>query len=156
MVQYREWDIYSEDDRAIGTKAHLTVHDRRRKKCVLLPVLTGACNKQMGKICIIHNSAQSPTWGSGNKGHCGSSYWINPLNAELNPICYLLALLAHHFLHVSRIRVKSLTLTLLMSYIYIYICIYIYTYIYIYMELLFLMFLDHTQRCSTVGRTPLD
>ena len=46
---------------------------------------------------------------------------INPLNAELNPICYLLALLAHHFLHVIRIRVKSLTLRLLMSYIYIYI-----------------------------------
>jgi len=45
---------------------------------------------------------------------------LNPLNAELNPICYLLALLAHHFLHVSRIRVKSLTLRLLMSYIYIY------------------------------------
>jgi len=44
---------------------------------------------------------------------------INPLNAELNPICYLLALLgAHHFLHVSRIRVKSLTFRLLMSYIY--------------------------------------
>ena len=43
------------------------------------------------------------------------------LNAELNPICYLLALLAHHFLHVSRIRVKSFTLRLLMSYIYIYI-----------------------------------
>ena len=67
---------------------------------------------------------------------------INPLNAELNPICYLLALLAHHFLHVSRIRVKSLTLRLLMSYMY--------------MECLFLMFLDHTQRHSTVGRTPLD
>ena len=30
-----------------------------------------------------------------------------PLNPELNPICYLLALLgAHHFLHVSSIRVK--------------------------------------------------
>jgi len=44
---------------------------------------------------------------------------INPLNPELNPICYLLALLgAHHFLHVSRIRVKSLTLRRLMSYIY--------------------------------------
>ena len=44
------------------------------------------------------------------------------LNAELNPICCLLALLgAHHFLYVSRIRVKSLTLRLLMSYIYIYI-----------------------------------
>ena len=32
---------------------------------------------------------------------------INPLNADLNPICHLLALLgAHHILHVSRIRVK--------------------------------------------------
>ena len=32
---------------------------------------------------------------------------INPLNAELNPICHLPALLgAHHILHVSRIRVK--------------------------------------------------
>jgi len=67
---------------------------------------------------------------------------LNPLKPELNPICYLLALLAHHFLHVSRIRVKSLTIRLLMSYIY--------------MEHLFLMFLDHTQRRSTVGRTPLD
>jgi hypothetical protein len=36
---------------------------------------------------------------------------VNPLKSELNPICYLLALLgAHHFLHVSRIRVKLLTL----------------------------------------------
>jgi len=44
---------------------------------------------------------------------------INPLNAELNPICYLLALLgAHHFLHVSRMRIKSLILRLLMSYTY--------------------------------------
>ena len=44
---------------------------------------------------------------------------IYPLNAELNPICYLLAFLgAHHFLYVSRIRVKSLTLSLLMSYMY--------------------------------------
>jgi len=52
---------------------------------------------------------------------------INPLNPELNTICYLLALLAHHFLHVSRIRVKLLTLRLLMSYIYIYIYIYIWS-----------------------------
>jgi len=44
---------------------------------------------------------------------------FNPLNAELNPICCLLALLrAHHFLHVSRIRVKSLTLRLLKSCLY--------------------------------------
>jgi hypothetical protein len=34
--------------------------------------------------------------------------FLNPLNAELNPICHLLALLgAHHILHVSRIRIKS-------------------------------------------------
>ena len=44
---------------------------------------------------------------------------FNPLNPELNPICYLLPLLAHHFLHFSRIRVKSLTIRLLMSYMYI-------------------------------------
>ena len=49
---------------------------------------------------------------------------INPLTPELNPICCLLALLgAHHFLHVSRIRVKLLTFRLIMSYIYIYIYI---------------------------------
>ena len=46
---------------------------------------------------------------------------FNPLNPELNPICYLLALLgAHHFLHVGRLRVKLLTFRRLMSYIYIY------------------------------------
>ena len=53
--------------------------------------------------------------------HTLAQRYINPLNTELNPICCLLALLAHHFLHVSRIRVKLLTLRLLMSYIYIYI-----------------------------------
>ena len=32
---------------------------------------------------------------------------VNPLNAELNFICHLLALLgAHHILHVSRVRVN--------------------------------------------------
>jgi len=51
------------------------------------------------------------SWKKGTK-------YLNPLNPELNPICYLLALLAHHFLHVSRIRLKSLTLRLLMSYLY--------------------------------------
>ena len=51
----------------------------------------------------------------------------------------------------ARAKLEStLTLRRLMSYIYIYI------YIYVYMEHPFLMFLDHTQRRSTVGRTPLD
>ena len=31
---------------------------------------------------------------------------LNPLNAELNPICHFLALGAHHILHVSRRRVN--------------------------------------------------
>ena len=35
-------------------------------------------------------------------------YTINPSNAQLNPICHLLALLrAHHIIHVSRIRVRN-------------------------------------------------
>jgi len=32
---------------------------------------------------------------------------FNPLNAELNPICHLLALGAHHILHVGMIRVNA-------------------------------------------------
>jgi hypothetical protein len=38
----------------------------------------------------------------------GSNTNVNPLNAKLNPICHLLALLAaHHILYVSRIRVNK-------------------------------------------------
>ena len=67
-------------------------------------------------VCCLHYNGKS----SGNIKHFLACCALNPLNPELNPICYLLALLvAHHFLHVSRIRVKSLTLRLLMSYIYI-------------------------------------
>ena len=33
--------------------------------------------------------------------------FINPLHAELNPICHLLALVgAHHIVHVGRVRVN--------------------------------------------------
>jgi hypothetical protein len=33
---------------------------------------------------------------------------LNPLNAQLNPICHQLALLgAHHILHISRVRVTN-------------------------------------------------
>ena len=70
-------------------------------------------NVRMYPLFCMHSSAHSTVQ--------QSVQIIDPLNAELSPICYLLALLAHHFLHVSRIRVKSLTLRLLMAYIYIYI-----------------------------------
>ena len=37
-----------------------------------------------------------------------TQFLIKPLNAKLNPICHLLALLgAHHIIHVGRIRVNS-------------------------------------------------
>jgi len=46
---------------------------------------------------------------AGNR-HFGRRRWkvnINPLNAELNPICHLLELLgAHHILHLSGLRVN--------------------------------------------------
>ena len=52
-------------------------------------------------MCICGLSAHTP---EGNM----KDLLINPLNAELNAICHLLALLgAHHILHVSRIRVKQ-------------------------------------------------
>jgi len=42
-------------------------------------------------------------------GMVGRGDYINPLNAELNPIYHLLALLgSHHILHVSRIRVNMI------------------------------------------------
>ena len=43
----------------------------------------------------------------GESGRGASSVEVNPLNAELNPICHFLAILGTHpILHVSRIRVK--------------------------------------------------
>ena len=64
------------------------------------------------------NPQMNPVLKQINFVHTLTLYFFNPLNPKLNPICYLLALLAHHFLHVSRIRVKLLTFRLLMSYIY--------------------------------------
>jgi hypothetical protein len=36
--------------------------------------------------------------------------FINPLNVKLNPICHLLALGAHHILHVGEIRVIAVAM----------------------------------------------
>jgi len=64
-------------------------------------------------VLAMCHSDMSDTW------HGATKRGFKPLNPELNPICYLLALLgARHFLHVSRIRVKLLTFRLLMSYIW--------------------------------------
>ena len=77
---------------------------------IFLSKISRACSSY---FVIVHVSAPYVS-----TGYQVSPEHFNPLNAELNPIFYLLALLAHHFLHVSRIRVKSLTIRLLMSYIY--------------------------------------
>jgi len=70
-------------------------------KYTLLHVTQESDHTLCTAIPIIHHSLEfSAIWVS----------LINPLKPELNSICYLLALLgAHHFLHVSRIRVKLLT-----------------------------------------------
>ena len=73
-------------------------------------------------------------------------YYLSQFGAEIANENHTVVHPLHHVLYYN-----LLTLRLLMSYIYIYM-----SYIYIYMERLFLMFLDHTQRRSTVGRTPLD
>jgi len=55
-------------------------------------------------VCTDQQSISSRTMTT----RAGKARHINPLNAELNPTCHLLALLgAHHILHVSRIRVKE-------------------------------------------------
>jgi len=52
-----------------------------------------------------------PLWGPAEHKYITD---VNPLNAELNPICHLLALLgAHHIFHVSGLRVNSVQVLLL-------------------------------------------
>ena len=77
-------------------------------------------NQHLNAIHVQTNGATVDTASLAVRTECQLQKWqLNPLKPELNPICYLLALLTHHFLHVTRIRVKSLTIRLLMSYIYI-------------------------------------
>jgi hypothetical protein len=59
-------------------------------------------------ICLLSNNSHSNVITFTAWTKC-RDFSINPLNAQLNPICHLLALLGtHHILHVSRIRVKHL------------------------------------------------
>jgi hypothetical protein len=68
-------------------------------------------------VHILKSPAKNPVF-SGRKQDFETGYQrmintlpFNPLNAELNPICHLLALVgAHHIFHVSGLRVKRLIL----------------------------------------------
>ena len=76
-------------------------------------MLVRVCGK---KLNIVLMCAVSPVVHISNICSCQNKFFnfpvavnnsINPLNAELNSVCSLLALLgAHHILHVSRIRVR--------------------------------------------------
>ena len=80
---------------------------------------TDSCDCMAARLLGLHSWQGYEYSQNCREDHQPSIFAVNPLNPELNPICYLLALLgAHHFLHVSRIRVKLLTFRLLMSYIY--------------------------------------
>jgi hypothetical protein len=55
-----------------------------------------------------NGSLKTRIW-SGEGYYSNTLIIINPLNAELHPICHLLALLgAHHIFHVSRTRVNPM------------------------------------------------
>ena len=93
-------------------------HDFRKKKNILMCVLILLVPTNLSEIILIIRRIQRDFIVDVRTSSCKVP--VNPLKPELNQICYLLALLgAHHFLHVSRIRVKLLTFRLLMSYIYI-------------------------------------
>jgi hypothetical protein len=80
---------------------------RREAQCggTLLPHLLPSCRRVMKYIqsLLLQLFGWKP-----NHMHGTVFPYINPLNAELNSICHLLALLEDHYiLHVSRIRVKE-------------------------------------------------
>jgi hypothetical protein len=64
-------------------------------------------------IALEAGEAPAPGWADFNRysrRQILTLLLFNSLNAELKPICHLLALLgAHHILHVSRIRVKGVS-----------------------------------------------
>ena len=79
------------------------IHTEQRRAWDLLPYVVqesdlDAKSSNRLKSCLEHRS---------DIVRCFQIKILNPLNAELNPICHLLALLgAHHILHVSWVRVK--------------------------------------------------
>jgi hypothetical protein len=93
-----KWNLYSLDSNCMTLQPlHCTSH-ANHTSCPTPDILHAAPNK-LTVICWIFkfsfNVILLPFW------------YVNPLNAELNPICHMLALGAHHILHVRRIRVNT-------------------------------------------------
>jgi len=104
-----------------GSEWYIFILDAKPRICGTAKYVLAKSKRWVYKFRISTVASRLPRLELGFVGRGGPCQaYINPLNPELNPICYLLALIgAHHFLHVSRIRVKVLTFRLLMSYIYI-------------------------------------
>jgi hypothetical protein len=63
----------------------------------MIDVILSACLRAQGILQLLHDLSRKD-----------SPSFVNPLNAELSPICHLLTLLgAHHNLRVSRIKVNG-------------------------------------------------
>ena len=106
-------DIILEENDRLVVCGSVNMMDHENNNLAFMAQMTPAIMKKMSTLFQV-TFTESPL-AINYPWHC---YIFNPLNPELNPI-YLLALLgSHHFLHVSRIRVKLLTLRRLMSYIY--------------------------------------
>ena len=74
---------------------------------IVLSILLWLCFACVKNLNLLSTNLWSLSISLPLKTLVSSMLLFNPLNPELNPICYLLALLgAYHFLHVSRIRVK--------------------------------------------------
>ena len=74
--------------------------------CVARAGLLRVCRLMKGQSAEFAHAC-TLLWNTHTHTHT-HTHKINPLNAKLNPICHLLALLGtHHILHVSRIRVKQ-------------------------------------------------
>ena len=115
---------YSETYKWAGSQLRMTATLTCPTFRVTCDLLTVSVMARLMQLYRLFNTLRTGSFKLFKRPVTGVFNNFDPSNAELNPICYLLALLAHHFLHVSRIMVKSLTLKLLMSYIYVYIYIY--------------------------------
>jgi hypothetical protein len=70
-----------------------------------ITLVSRTSGRSLGPFITVHFLTRVVSW---QKNASKFSLVFNPLNAELNPIRHLLALAGdRHFVHVSRIRVKS-------------------------------------------------
>jgi hypothetical protein len=106
------WDYGFEFRREHGSLSFANIGSYQVEICATVRPIVQRSPTEFGvSECGLETSMMRRPWPAravhplGGGGY--STNFFNPLNAKLNPICHLLALLgAHHILHVRRIRVK--------------------------------------------------